>query len=247
MLPAAAYPVVCGPLRGKRFLLHSAAGEGGGASVYVNAVEPKKTQTLLSILKPGQIVFDIGANIGYYTLLASQQVGPRGRVLAFEPFIRNIAYLHRHVSLNRLENVTIVPVACSERSSVERFVIGNDCATGHLSSGPATREDGRTIVVATATVDDVVRECGLIPDVMKIDVEGAEERVLRGAAQTLADARPMLLLGVHSLALRTACTDYLLSIGYPAPTVCEEVEGDTELVFMPAGRRQLASALAHKA
>jgi FkbM family methyltransferase len=246
VLPPLAYPVVRGPLRGKRFILRSAAGDGGGASVYINGVEPQKTKALLGVLRPGQIVFDIGANIGYYTLLASQQVGPSGRVLAFEPFPRNIAYLQRHVSLNHADNVTIVPVACAERGSLERFVMGTDCATGHLSSGPAARDDQRTLIVATAAVDDIVRECGLIPDVMKVDVEGAEERVLRGAAKTLAEARPILLLGAHSAALRTACTNLLGRLGYPEPSICDEVEGDTELLFIPSGSRRQA-ALAHEA
>jgi hypothetical protein len=99
--------------------------------------------------------------------------------------------------------------------------------------------------VATAAIDDIVRECGLMPDVMKVDVEGAEERVLRGAAKTLTDARPILVLGAHSPALRTACTDYLLRLGYSDPSVSEEVEGDVELLFVPAGRRQ-GAAFAHE-
>jgi FkbM family methyltransferase len=240
VLPPLAYPVIRGPLRGKRFILGAPAGEGGGARVYVNAVEPRKTEALLQILRPGQIVFDIGANIGYYTLLASQQVGSSGRVLAFEPFVRNIAFLHRHVSMNRADNVTVVPVACAECSSIEEFVIGADCATGHLANRPVQRRDDNTLIVATAAVDDVVREYGLIPDVIKVDVEGAEERVLRGAAKTLAEARPILLLGVHSPVLRTACTNYLVRLGYPDPAICEESDGDTELLFIPAAHRRLA-------
>jgi FkbM family methyltransferase len=240
VMPPFAYPVVRGPLRGKRFILRSAAGAGGGASVYVNGVEPLKTKALLGVLEPGQIVFDIGANIGYYTLLASQQVGPSGRVLAFEPFVRNLAYLDRHVRLNNADNVMIVPVACAERNSLERFVIGADCATGHLSSESTPQQE--SLIVATTTVDDVVREIGLRPDVMKVDVEGAEKRVLLGAAKTLSNARPILLLGAHSPGLRTECTNYLLGLGYPPPSICEEVDGDTELLFVPAGRRRQTSA-----
>jgi hypothetical protein len=134
ILPPLAYPVVRGSLHGKRFVLRSAAGEGGGASVYINGVEPRKTRALIEILEPGQIVFDIGANIGYYTLLASEPVGPSGQVLAFEPVVRNLAYLHRHILLNDARNVTIVPVACAERCSLERFVTGTNWPTGHLSS-----------------------------------------------------------------------------------------------------------------
>ncbi|MGE5802056.1 MAG: FkbM family methyltransferase [Gemmatimonadota bacterium] len=245
VLPPLAYPVVRGPLRGKRFILRAAAGAGGGASVYINGVEPRTMKALLAILGPAQIVFDIGANIGYYTLLASQQVGPSGRVLAFEPLVRNLAYLHRHCVLNHAHNVTIVPVACAEESSIERFAVGADCATGHLSS-ESTGHRG-TLIVATTAVDDVVSETGLTPDVMKVDVEGAEERVLLGAAKTLSRARPVLLLSTHSPSLRRACTDYLLRLGYRTPSICDEVEGNTELLFIPAERRPQAPALAYDA
>ena len=247
VLPALAYPVLRGPLLGTRFILRSAAGEGGGASVYVNDVEPESTEALIRILRPGQVVFDIGANIGYYTLLASRQVGTSGRVLAFEPFVRNIAYLHRHVLLNDARNVTIVPVACAERSSIETFVLGANCATGHLSNEKNGRRDSTTLLVATAAVDDIVRACGLIPDIIKVDVEGAEARVLQGAAKTLADGRPILLLSAHSSALRAACTDYLRGLGYPDPAICKDAGDNAELLFMPAGSRRQAPPLAHGA
>jgi FkbM family methyltransferase len=233
VLPAYAYPVVRGPLRGARFVLGAAAGEGGGASVYVNRVEPAKTQVLLSVLRPGQTVYDVGANVGYFTLLASRQVGLGGRVVAFEPFARNIAYLHRHVELNGAANVTIVPAACADTTGIARFAPGTDCAEGRLIEAPVA---GAAAIqfVPTVTIDDVVAQSGLVPDLLKVDVEGAEERVLKGAARTLASARPILLLGVHSAALRSACTTLLAAHGYAAPRVCEEVEGDTELLFLPA-------------
>jgi FkbM family methyltransferase len=232
VLPAWAYPVLRGPLKGARFILGAAAGGGGGASVYVDRVEPAKTQALLSILRPGQVVFDIGANVGYYTVLASRRIGSSGRVVACEPFVRNIAYLHRHIQLNRADNVTIIPAACAERAGVGRFVQGTDCAEGHLVAGSSS--DARGIdYVATITVDQIVRESGLAPDLLKVDVEGAEEHVLRGAFETLSSARPIVLLGVHSSALRAACTTLLTAHGYGQPTVCGEVGGDTELLFVP--------------
>jgi len=236
VLPPFAYPVVRGPLRGARFVLGAAAGEGGGASVYVNLVEPAKTQTLLRLLKPGQIVFDIGANIGYYTLLASRRVGPSGRVVACEPFPRNIAYLQRHVEINKAENVTVIAAACAERSGLRRFAAGQDCAEGRLVESFADPVE-RIEYVAATTIDEIVRLSGLVPDVLKVDVEGAEEHVLMGASETLAAAKPIVLLGVHSAVLRSACTVLLAAHGYASPTVCEEVERDTELLFVHTARQ----------
>jgi len=240
VLPPLPYPVIRGPLRGTRFILGAAAGEGRGASVYVDLVERAKTRMLLEILKPGQVVFDIGANIGYYTLLAARKVGPSGRVVAFEPSARNISYLYRHLTLNSAENVTLVPMACSDRTTLSRFLPGTNCATGRLERGDRPSENGRFECAATVTVDEIVRELRLTPDVLKVDVEGGEEQVLKGAAQTLATARPFVLLGVHSEALRVSCTSYLRGLDYGQPQVREEPDGDAELLFTPATRRAVS-------
>jgi hypothetical protein len=87
LLPRIAYPVLRGPLKGARFVLGSLAGEGGGASVYLNQVERHQTAALVDVLRSGQIFFDIGANVGYYTVLGSRLVGVSGSVLAFEPVL----------------------------------------------------------------------------------------------------------------------------------------------------------------
>ena len=234
VLPPIAYPVLIGPLRGMWFILRAAAGEGGGASVYVNGVEPAKTRTLLSILRSGQVVFDVGANIGYYTLLAARQVGPSGHVVACEPSPRNISYLHRHVALNGATNVTVIPAGCYDRSGLVGFEAGTDWAAGHLVDH-ATPANGNRQLVAIVSLDEIVRASGLRPDVLKIDVEGAEMHVLQGASNTLSSWRPIVLLGVHSSELRSACTSFLAARGYGAPAICEELEGDTELLFKPAG------------
>jgi FkbM family methyltransferase len=232
VLPRVPYPVLRGPLRGTRFILGAAAGEGCGASVYVNMVEPGGTRAFLDVLTAGQIVFDIGANIGYYTLVASRQVGASGRVLAFEPFPRNISYLYRHVVLNAAGNVTVVPMACSDRTALMRFAAGANCATGRLVDAAAASPNSSVEYVASVTVDEIVRESGLVPDVLKIDVEGAEVQVLRGAHQTLSAKRPTILLSVHSEDLRSGCTAYLRELGYAQPVVCSEPGGEAELLFV---------------
>lgn len=232
VLPRIPYPVLRGPLRGTRFILGAAAGEGCGASVYMDMVEPGGTRAFLDVLKPGQIVFDIGANVGYYSLVASRQVGAAGRVFAFEPFTRNISYLHRHLVLNAIQNVTVVPMACSDRTGLARFATGSNCATGQLvETGAASSQDAFEYV-STVTIDQIVGEIGLLPNVMKIDVEGAEALVLRGAHNTLQAARPAILLSVHSEPLRSTCTGYLRTLGYAEPVVCSEPGGEAELLFV---------------
>src|ERR1017187_7151866 len=117
LLPRIAYPVMRGPLAGMKFILGAPAGEGGGASVFFGTVEPEQTKVLTETLSAGDVFFDIGANIGYYSLLAGRLVGPRGVVVAVEPVVRNLSFLYRHLELNRLRNVRVIPAACSSALS----------------------------------------------------------------------------------------------------------------------------------
>jgi FkbM family methyltransferase len=210
VLPRISYPVLCGPLRGTRFILGALAGDCGGASVYFNKVEPEQTETFVRAVKKGHVIFDIGANAGYYTVLSARLAGPQGRVIAFEPAVRNLAYLYRHVALNKLTNVTLVPAACSQSVGLAFFSEGPNCATGHLGA----ENDRQGAPVVTVSVDNVAQQLGLLPDIVKIDVEGAEMDVLQGMSNTLQKARPAIFLSVHSDALRDACLAYLKTFGY---------------------------------
>lgn len=209
VLPRRAYSVLSGPLKGSRFVLGALSGEGGGASVYFNKMETEQTTEMLGTLSAGKTFFDIGANVGYYTILASRLVGPSGKVVSFEPLVRNLSFLHRHVELNNAANVKIMPFAVSSENSILRFSAGQNSAMGHLD--PSGAGD---ILVPTVTLDDIVKELGVAPDVMKIDVEGAEVEVLRGADRVLTEARPAIFLSTHSPELRAQCTELLSSYGY---------------------------------
>jgi len=217
LLPRLAYPVIFGPLRGARFVLGTLSGECGGVSVYFNAVEPQQTSALVNTLNRGQVFFDIGANVGYYSILASRLVGMQGSVIAIEPVIRNLFQLYKHTILNKANNVTILPAACADSLSLSAFSSGINYSEGHLVGENANKGKGfRNVVsvVPTVTVDAVVKELDVFPDVIKIDVEGAEYLVLKGARATLLRARPRIFLSVHSESLRSTCLEYLEVFGY---------------------------------
>lgn len=218
LLPKLPYPVLRGPLRGLRFILGAAAGEAGGASVHFGLQEVEQCKCLAQILHLGQVFFDVGANVGFYSLLASRLVGSTGHVIAFEPVPRNIAFLHRHIVLNNAENVTILPLACTDRSSVGLFCEGENNALGHLAGltdeCELTSVPHRVSLVATLSLDEAAETLAVVPDVIKIDVEGAELRVLKGAKNLLGGVRPALLLSVHSAQLREDCLQFLESVGY---------------------------------
>lgn len=209
MMPIAAYPVMKGPLKGTKFILGALAGEGGGASVYFNRLETEQTERMIREVFNGDIFFDVGANAGYYSMLGSRLVGESGRVVAFEPLIRNLSYLHRHKNVNNASNVMILGFACSDENSIVSFSLGDNIAMGSIS-----KQGGGEFPVATITLDEAAERIGLIPNVMKIDVEGAELDVLAGAQNIIKDASPKIFLSTHSAKLREDCLKHLEQAGY---------------------------------
>lgn len=230
LLPRVAYPVIHGPLKGAKFILGSMAGDGGGATVYFNMVEYEQTNFFVNTLKTGQILFDIGANVGYYSILGSRLVGPQGRVFAFEPVIRNVAYLYQHTILNNAHNITIISAACSHQLSLTTFSLGGNFATGHISNNLQSQKDSSHLVipVPTITVDALVEQLGITPDVIKIDVEGAEYSVLLGSQTTLRNSKPKIFLSTHSSELRTNCLEYLKGIGYKYEILSQDKDNPSE-------------------
>jgi FkbM family methyltransferase len=232
LLPRLAYPVVRGPLRGAKFVLGTLTGEGGGASVYFNMIETEQTAAFANALGDGQVLFDIGANVGYYTILGARLVGPRGRVVAVEPVVRNLAHLYRHIVMNKAYNVLIVSAACSDTVSLATFSLGQNYAMGSLVDNDGERNEGKKelLLVPTVTVDAMVKQLRISPDVVKVDVEGAELSVLKGAQTTLCEARPRIFLSTHSEALRHACLEYLKEFGYTIEVLSQYNTGPAEFL-----------------
>jgi FkbM family methyltransferase len=147
-------------------------------------------------------VFDVGANIGQYTLLAARRVGPQGQVHAFEPTPHVIAQLRHNVALNQLGNVRINPVAVSDHSGKATlyYFEGTDAGENTIMDAAGGTACG---TVPTVTLDDYVAERGLRRvDVIKMDIEGAELLALQGASDLLSgENAPLLLMEVHAKTL----------------------------------------------
>src|SRR5579875_1722626 len=120
-------PILQGRLRGKRWI--TGAHTHG---CWLGSYEFCKRLQFEQLIQPGQFVFDIGANAGFYSLLASVLVGPAGRVFAFEPATRNIAHLRRHLRINNMSNVIVLEAAVSDRSGAAFFDATSGGATAHL-------------------------------------------------------------------------------------------------------------------
>jgi FkbM family methyltransferase len=160
--------------------------------------EPNEFAVLEGVLHPGMTMIDAGANEGAYTIYAAARVGPVGRVMAIEPSPRELERLRANLELNNAANVTVVPAALAERPGHVELQIAEEAHAGQNTFGSfiyaGVGSSGR-VSVTTTTIDLLVDEYGLDRvDVIKLDLEGAEERALRGARQTLHRFRPLLIL-----------------------------------------------------
>jgi FkbM family methyltransferase len=173
-------PIVQGPLRGKRWITGSST-----HGCWLGTYELDTQQVLAQIVRPGMICYDCGANAGYFTLLMSVLTGPSGKVLAFEPDPSNVRHLDEHLRVNRIENAVVYPIALSNSDGITRFE-GNG-SMGHISA------EGE-LSVKCRRLDSLQLPP---PDVMKIDVEGAEADLLDGADELLRSYRPTLLISMH--------------------------------------------------
>lgn len=156
--------------------------------------------------------YDIGAHAGYYTLLVSHLVGPSGRVIALEPLPRNLTYLRRHLHLNRVTNVQVIDAAVSDREGETRFRIHPSHAMGHIPLGFNWPEE--SITVRTVTLDGLIARGAPTPNIVKIDVEGAEDRALIGAQELLKSQQPLVLVAFHFAEKQAVAERILIESGY---------------------------------
>jgi FkbM family methyltransferase len=167
--------------------------------------EPNEMAFVDGFLQPGMIFLDAGANEGVYTLLASVRVGHTGRVYACEPSSREFSRLRQNLSLNSLSNVEALSIALFDAEGTHELNIAEAEHAGQNTLGGFAYEiaSAGQERVTTRKVDRFLRECrvGRL-DLMKLDVEGAELRVLRGASRTLRKHRPVLLFEVSEPSLR---------------------------------------------
>jgi FkbM family methyltransferase len=184
--------------------------------------EPHQVAWLKDELAPGATFIDVGANVGYFALLASQRVGPLGTVIAIEPSRRTADLLERNATRNGAPLV-LEQCACTDDDACGTVALfqGADSGETSLASGAAGSQ--RSEQIPAKTLDRIVRERGLTRvDVIKIDVEGAEYQVLSGAKRTLAEFRPKLMIELEPENLKhfgltvANVLDLLRGLGYVA-------------------------------
>ena len=224
-------PIVRGPLRGRWWL---PAGGGKVWRVLGGSYEAEEARMFERLVGPGDTVLDLGAHIGFYTLLASHRVGAVGRVFAFEPSPVNAWYLRQHARLNRCANVEVHEAAVSDRTGSTAFLSGRGSGTGRIGGHGGLR-------VRTVRLDDFVAEQRLRPAIVKIDVEGAEGLVLEGARELLRTARPTLFLSTHGPEAAEHCRRLLQRFDYLLRPLASPTAAD--FVCLPDERADQADRL----
>jgi FkbM family methyltransferase len=197
--------VLRGPIRGMKWV------KGAGPNAYwVGSYEVTRLREFANALKQGDVVYDVGANVGIYSLCASLGVGSSGCVYAFEPLERNLRYLRQHLTLNDLQNCTVFASAVCDKGGTLAF------SAAHLQSSMARLSADGEIQVPSTTLDICIYGEKRLrsPNVIKIDVEGAELEVLLGSIRAINEFHPMIFLEIHGTELHRDCRDFLLRQGY---------------------------------
>jgi FkbM family methyltransferase len=231
--------------------------------------ESETSQFLGAVLGQGDTFIDVGAHVGYFSMLGAALVGPAGRVISFEPDTSNYAHLLEHVERNAAAQVLPVPMAVGSEARVAEFFVNDDNDGGHglwnVGSHPfnaRTREAPRTRKVFLTTLDEFVGSSGpRRVKAIKIDAEGSELAVLAGARMLLEQhAVPFVVAEINRFALtamgtsEAALRGFMTMLGYetyvfqPGQSVLQrlmpEETVESDYVFNVLFRHPLAPAIA---
>jgi len=193
---------------------------------WLGTYELQKQLVFWESIKPGMVVFDIGAHVGFYTMLASVALGDQGEVVAFEPFPHNVDFLKRHLAINHRRNVRIIEAAVGSRNSQGRFRTGADTSTGCVS-------DNGDLAVPLVALDDLVSSGAVQPpQIIKMDIEGGEYDALAGAKNLLAEWHPQIMLSTHGPDVHSKCLSLLQAMGYNVVPLYDSLESTDEVIAL---------------
>ena len=209
--------VMEGPLKG--YLWSTSSNYDHILGCYENPVIVKEC---CGWFRPTTVFYDLGANIGFYTILANRFI-TKGKIYAFEPIPFVCGLLQKHLELNRHlinpDTIRIMPFAVSDKEKEVSFSDNKEQAEGntYILSSPFLKAGIKTIRVKCYSIDELVHQGYDIPDIIKIDVEGAEYDVLMGAAATISQYKPRIILATHDCHLPGVdedCRRFLFGMGY---------------------------------
>lgn len=216
-----------GPLRGYKFIVS----KNSGWSPIVGRWETELQYLFTQIVKKNWTVYDLGANNGIHTLLFSKLVGSGGKVFSFEPIENNIQEIETNYSINHLGNIRIIPKAVSNNTGIAKFKIGKHDKQGSLFG--IGSETDIEINVETTTLDECIDNGVSQPDLVKIDIEGAESLALEGYSKYFSEHKPTLFIELHTKEQDKKVGAFLNSHGYKAYRVTKgSRENDLDMLHL---------------
>ncbi|MFO7584307.1 MAG: FkbM family methyltransferase [Anaerolineales bacterium] len=206
--------IAAGDLRGYKILLNLKAEK----SRWLGTYEPELAEAVREFVKPGMTVYDVGANIGYVSMLLAHAVRPDGQVFAFEALPANIERIRANIGLNDLEErIHLIPQAVADKSGELTFYVHASVGMGKVAGSAGRSEDQyqAEIKVQTLSLDEFVyQQDNPAPHVVKMDIEGGEVLALPGMKRILNEHHPLLLLELHGPESERVAWHTLSEAGY---------------------------------
>ncbi len=219
--------IIIGYLKGYRFIVS----ENSGWSPIFGRWEPESHKIFVKMIKPGQTIFDLGANNGIHSLLFSKLVGDTGKVFAFEPLADNISEIEKNCALNKIKNIKIVPLAVSDKDGSTSFYLGNLDKQGSIVG--IGSQSGKKIDVQLTTLKTFIEKEKVKPDFLKIDIEGAESNALKGFGDLIVDIKPVFFIELHTPEQDKKVGEILQQYNYAAYRLTNKrVENDLNIPFL---------------
>jgi FkbM family methyltransferase len=205
--------VAAGLLKGYQVQLNLKAEK----SRWLGTYEPELQAALHEFLKPGMTVYDVGANIGYVTLMLAHQTGANGKIFAFEALPVNVERIQKNIALNSLTNVTVVSGAVLDKTGSVTFYVHDSVGMGKAAGSAGRREEHykAEITVPGLSLDEFVYEqSNPAPEAVKMDIEGGEVLALPGMSRILREYHPLMLLELHGPESEKVAWETLTAAGY---------------------------------
>ncbi len=233
------HEIPSGKLKGVRLFIDGTSGEWE-RSMTDGTYDVYFLKFLEGINLKGKTFFDVGAHIGYSSLVVSKLAAGKAKIAAFEPNEFNRERLNLHIQENGKigSAISVYPIALSDKNGNQEFVFTNNVdgwtSSGSFLAAAHTRLDHdvyekelgfKRALVPTMTLDAFAQKEKLTPDVIKIDVEGAEHLVLQGAIRTLGKHHPVILMELHSIFATVESLGILSSQGYSITVLFEDPDG----------------------
>jgi len=213
---------------------------------WLGTYEPELQAALHELVQPGMAAYDVGANIGYISLMLAKLTGEQGQVFAFEALPDNVRRLRNNLDLNSVgERVTVVPGAVVDKAGTVSFLVGPSGGMGK-AAGSAGRQDvaySQTIDVVGLSLDEFIYQQGnLPPQLVKIDIEGGEVLALPGMRRMLNEFHPFILMELHGPQAALAAWEILhaadyricqMQPGFPLVSSLDDLDWKAYLVALP--------------